>query len=502
MSLKKFSRPVDPLVARNEFRERAYDGRTVPDFAAVKPHLPQPVVPDEPAWEALYWWAWEKAWQNVQTPAADSGLVNVFIDSAFNGRLFMWDAAFISQFAFYARRAFDSMGVLDNFYACQHNDGFICREIDATTGEDFFHPFDPNGTGPNILAWAEWRYFRQTGDESRLNAIFAPLVAYHRWCRANRTWQNGLYWATGMSSAMDNQPRVPDSNLHHRHWSWVDATMQASLNCMVLEQLATLLDRRDVAQEMSHERAALQQQANQLLWNEDAQFYQDIDANGRFSAVKSIGTYWALLDKEMVPAQRMQPLVQHLRDNWSFNLSHRVPSQSADSDGYNVQSGNYWRGAVWPSANFMVLKGLRTAGVPKLAHAIAVNHLTHVSAVFRQTGTVWENYAPETTSPGDPAKPDFVGASGLTPISILLEDVIGISVDWPQRRVTWDRWLDTASSYGVRNLPLGGEGTMTLLGDNEGVTVETDVPFTLVIRDSVQSLQTAVPAGVTEIALD
>jgi hypothetical protein len=39
------------------------------------------------------------------------------------------------------------------------------------------------------------------------------------------------------------------------------------------------------------------------------------------------------------------------------------------------------------------------------------------------------------------------------------------------------------------------------LGDREKVVVQTDVPFTLTIRDEEQRLQTAVPAGETEIEL-
>ena len=99
---------------------------------------------------------------------------------------------------------------LDNFYAKQHEDGAICREINTIDGTDCFSPFDPDGTGPNILAWAEWRHYRISGDENRLPEIFWPLLAYHRWVRANRSWPSGLYWATGLSSGMDNQPRVPE----------------------------------------------------------------------------------------------------------------------------------------------------------------------------------------------------------------------------------------------------------------------------------------------------
>ncbi|KAA3658894.1 MAG: glycoside hydrolase, partial [Chloroflexi bacterium] len=145
--------------------------------------------------------------------------------------------------------------------------------------------------------------------------------------------------------------------------------------------------------------------------------------------------------------------------------------------------------------------GLREHKKYKLAHQVARNHLEQVAAVFKETGTFGENYAPETTAPGNPAKKDFIGATGVSPISILLEHIIGVRADWPQRRVYWERLLDTDEPYGIKNHPLGPDGTVDLIGDATKITITTDTPFTLVMRDKEQSLQTAVPAGTTEIDL-
>ena len=143
----------------------------------------------------------------------------------------------------------------------------------------------------------------------------------------------------------------------------------------------------------------------------------------------------------------------------------------------------------------MVLRGLRQVGQHGLSHEIAVNHLTNVAEVYDQTGAFWENYAPETAAPGDPAAKDPVGMAGLSPIAILLEDVIGISVDWPQRRVFWDRRLESEAAYGVENYPLGPDGTLSMVADAAKLTLTTDVPFTLTLRDANQSMQTAVPTN-------
>lgn len=465
--------------------------------------MPDPVLPEAYAvWGEMYWRAWELAWGHLKRPKADSGLVANFISAAGKPHMFMWDTAFMLQFGMYGRRAFDFVRSLDNFYARQHDDGFICREINPETGRDFYHPFDPDGTGPNVLAWAEWRYYRATGDDQRIAQIFWPLLAYHRWFRLNRSWQSGLYWATGKSSGMSNQPRVPDSRHHHRHWSWVDASMQAALSCRMLEQMAVLLQQTEWAQALADEYGRLVATINKQLWSEEASFYQDADADGRFGQAKSVGAYWGLLSKTLVPEDRLTPFIQHLRDGWAFNLPHRVPSLSADSDGYNPQTGHYWRGGVWSQTNFMVLKGLRTVGQYKLAHEIALNHLGNVAEVYAHTDTLWDNYAPETAAPGEPANPNFVGMTGLTPISMLLEDVIGLTIDWPLRRVVWDRRLVTDQPYGVRNYPLGDEGVVDLVGDQARVFIHASVPFTLEMREvDGQVMQTAVSPGPMEIDL-
>lgn len=502
MSHATFSRPISPLVARNPFLRRSYQRQPTLPFADARPLLPEPVVPARPEWVEMYWRAWEIAWLHLHRPRNGSGFVANFIGSATDDHIHMWDSSFMVQFGVYGRRAFDFMGTLDNFYARQHDDGHICREIDIESGRDFFHPFDPNGAGPNVLAWAEWRVFRHTSDEQRISQIIWPLLALHNWYRRHRTWPNSLYWATGLSSRMDNQPRVPDSRLHHRHWTWVDANMQASLNCKILAQMAAAVEEaQEHATTLVDERAFLLREINAHLWNDTSDFYHDIDSEGKFSPIKSIGAYWALLDKDMVPKERSTSFIRHLQETSSFNRPHRTPTLSADSPGYDKETGNRWCGGIWSPTNYMLLKGLRRQNRYQIAHEIALNHLNNVCLAFQRSNTFWEYYAPETASPGDEARPDFIGATGLTPISILLEDVIGISVDWPLRRVIWDRRLASASPYGVRNYPLGADGKMDLIGNDETIDVATNVPFTLIVRGPEETLQAAVTAGANTIEL-
>lgn len=499
---RRYERPAEPLVERNPLRRQTFDGRLPPAFHDIKDELPIPILPQHPDFVEMYWRAWEIAWSRLRAPRPGSGLIVPYQEEPETCNLSMWRNAFLGQFGLYGRRLFDFMGLLDNFYARQHSDGFICSEINPDDGRDYFDPFDPNATGPNILAWAEWRYFRLTGDDSRFKQVFWPLMAYHRWCRLNRSWPNGLYWATGLSSGMDNQPRVPGGRSHHRHWSWVDATIQASLSCLALGRMATLLREDALASELAEERFQLLHLINDQMWNRATGFYHDIDAHGRHNPAKSIGAYWALLDNDLVPMSRFLRFVQHLRDEKAFRRPHSIPSLSADSEGYDAEGGKRWRGGVWSPMNFIVIKGLRAAARHVQAHGLALRHLQSVSDVFQRTDTLWEYYAAESNAPGKEAKPDYVGWTGLTPIAMLMEDVIGISVDWPLRRVTWDLRLDTAKNYGVRNFPLGSEGTASFIGNRRQVEVTTNVPFTMIVNDDRQCVQTRAPAGVSVIDME
>jgi hypothetical protein len=108
----------------------------------------------------------------------------------------------------------------------------------------------------------------------------------------------------------------------------------------------------------------------------------------------------------------------------------------------------------------MVLRGLTEVGRDALAHEIARNHLDNVVTVFEKTGTLWENYAPESAAPGTPAKPDFVGWTGLPPIAVLLEHVFGLRPDAPARRLLWDVRL--TEGHGVRRYPFGRDVAIDL----------------------------------------
>ncbi|WP_290708893.1 hypothetical protein [Flavihumibacter sp. CACIAM 22H1] len=143
------------FVTENEFRNAKPTLVAAPSFAQAREILPLPTWKGNQAALDMYWKAWEIAFRNIKDPAPKSGFIASYIDTAYNGNIFMWDSTFITMFARYGSRAYPFQQTLDNFYGKQHPDGFICREIWGLTGKDCFHRYDPTSTGPNLIPWSE-----------------------------------------------------------------------------------------------------------------------------------------------------------------------------------------------------------------------------------------------------------------------------------------------------------------------------------------------------------
>lgn len=451
----------NPLVDENVYRTMPPAETPVPTFAEACQLLPQPFWLGNEAAIACYWKSWEIGFSHLLAPQPENGFVSPYLDTAFNGHLFMWDSAFAMQFGMYGSRAFHFQGTLDNLYCKQHPDGYICREIDEADGLDFFERFDPSSTGPNVLPWAEWEYFTRFGDRERLARVFPVLLAYTQWFRTYRTWLDGTYWSSGMGCGMDNLPRMEpgyEDGVSHGRMRWLDTTLQSIHAAGVLARMARVLGREHAVNGLREEAARLSALVNETMWDEPSAFYYDQFASGKLNMVRHIGAYWALL-AGIVPADRLERFIAHLDDPAEFNRPHRIPALAHSHPAYEP-TGGYWRGGVWAPTNYMVLKGLRASRYGSLAHLIARNHLENVVRVFEDTGTLWENYAPEYPRPGQPAKPDFVGWSGLPGIAVLLEEVFGLQPDAPAHTLTWDvRLLD---EHGVKAYPFGVKGLLDL----------------------------------------
>lgn len=517
--------PPDPQSAA--FAKKSYQPKPLPRFADLRGQLPSPIFPDRPEWVAMYWKAWELAFKNFHEPAPGSGYVSQFIDAAFNQNIFLWDTCFMTMFCNYGHPLVPGIGSLDNFYAKQHADGEISREIDRRTGRDYTEWVNREGRSlfsrwgwggvrndpviyqdrdlpqpaPRltldalnhpILAWAELESYRLTGDRSRLGLVYDPLVLYYRSLQQYLRQGNGLYMTDWAS--MDNSPRNP---FLKGGGAAVDTSSQMVLFARNLATLATLLDKPAEVQAFNREADALSRKINALLWDPERRFYFDLALDGRRAPVKTIAAYWTLLAGVASSAQA-KALVDELNNPHTFKRLHRVPTLAADQAGYNP-AGGYWCGAVWAPTTTMVIRGLEEYGETKLALEIARNHLEIMAKVFQTTGTIWENYAPDSPTPGRPAKSDFVGWSGLGPILYLLEYGIGLKPDVASNKLIWtvspstttgcDRYRFNGHVVSLQAEPLAGVGLGLKL------SLESDGLFDLLVQDGKQTKTFAVQKG-------
>lgn len=474
---------INPLVGQNIYLKKSPDLQLPVTFENSRSKLPEPIWPARKDVLSCYWKAWQIAFSNLHQVTKENGFISPYIDAAFNQHIFMWDTSFMVLFGRYGYHAFNFQSSLDNFYHRQHRDGYICREIAESNGDEIFERFDPSSTGPNIMAWSEWEYFLNFNDTQRLNAVFDPLLAYYEWYRTYRSWPDGSYFSTGWGCGMDNQPRVPagfSSEFSPAFMSWIDITLQQIFTGKILVTMASQLNRKDEVKNIETEVKRLTSYVQQQMWDEKTSFFYDRYRDGSLSKVKSIASYWALL-AEVVPEGKLDQFLRHLKNPNEFARLHRVPTLSADNADFKPDGG-YWRGGVWAPISYMVLRGLTKYKQDSLAHVIALNHLNNVVEVFNQTGTIWENYAPDKVQ-GNGQK-EMVGWTGLVPISVLFEYVFGIRPDVPENVITWDiRLLD---EFGVKKYPFATNGLINFWcakrkkeTDRPKIKVQSTIPFTL-----------------------
>lgn len=451
-----------PSKLPNVFREQEKESGTLPTYQEIKDKLPKPVWDNHESVIRAYDKAWELAFSNIKP--CGKGFINHYIDTAFNEYIFLWDSAFMTQFGRYANHIFNFQNTLNNFYCNQATDGFIGREISKESGQCRYHRFDPVSTGPNILGWVEMLYYHQFKDKDRLEKVFPVILAYHRWLKMHRTWKDGSYWSSGWGCGMDNQMRVSQENYdhsYHDHRTWVDTCMQQALSAKsLMEMHHTLQSNVDIV-DIVNEHKELTQLINEKLWDEETNFYYDADKNGKLDKKKSIGAYWAFL-ADIIPSDRKDSMVAQLLDELEFFTKNPIPTMPK-SNPYFTENGDYWRGGVWAPTNYMVLKGLEKNNYTEECFMLAKNHLEHIVKIFEETNTLWENYAPNKLTPGNPAKKDFVGWTGLSPISIFIEYVLGIKVDHQQGIVICD--IHLLEKHGISNLPCGTHEFLSLMID-------------------------------------
>jgi hypothetical protein len=261
------------------------------------------------------------------------------------------------------------------------------------------------------------------------------------------------------------------------------------------------LEKKDKSKIWNSEFLELKKVLNEKLWyqnpliEKDA-FYSDLQRNGEAAKVKHLGAYWSLLTNVPSPEQASK-MVAHLKNEKEFKVKNLFPTLSYSDPDYSV-SGQYWRGSVWAPTNYVVLKGLQQWGDSEFAFDAAKNYLGLLTRVYHSNldssritaldrpeegflHTLWECYAPESDLPCSPnesgsfARGNFVGWSGLGPVAILIENIIGLKINGLENKVTWE--LREKGKVGLKNFSLADK-KITLIADASSGKVQRRLSVT------------------------
>jgi hypothetical protein len=443
------------------FDQKAYLGPPAPRFDdAMKSRLPVPVLEGGEALQKLYWYCWKTffdVWFFSPTAPDHQAVANLIGVKSWGpwGSTMVWDTGFMLHFARYGHAAYPFITGLDNCYARQHENGFICRESDAQNRE----VYSTYPVNPPMFAWAEWQYFQISGDTERLNRVLTPIAKHYAWWMTYQRRKNGLYWNMGMGEGMDDSPR------NALAYYTMSAAAEQALAALALSRIARVVGREDLAVFFAAEHASLGQLINERFWDDKHQIYNDRTQDGRFITELEPGSlckhgfiFWPLI-AEVTDGRGTAGLIAELSNKNSFNRASGVASLSADSKGY-TEDGQYWRGSVWPPVQCIVQEGLRTHDRWPLARELANKYLQALLTVFEQEQTITENMEPDY-SRGHGAR-EFVGWGGIGPISNLIEYVLGFQIRAPEKLIEWR--IERTDRHGIQNLSIGRD-TIELICD-------------------------------------
>lgn len=273
-------------------------------------------------------------------------------------------------------------------------------------------PYTSTITQPPIIADAVLLTYQTTGDLVFVKEILPGLKAYYDWLARRRDpdgdhlvslihpwesgWDSSPRWDhyTGIdhrdSEALKRWRHDLVARIAAHRWD-VAAIADAGLytpvaidyNCLYaanLESLAKLLTAAgccDQATQYGERAEAVRQAINAKMWDESVGYYWDLVDGRREKQIKVLtpAGFMALYGGVASPEQA-ETLVRLLTDPAHFWTSFPVPSVAISEPTYRPSV--YWRGNVWPSINWLIIRGLERYGYTDLATAMATRFVNLV----------------------------------------------------------------------------------------------------------------------------
>ncbi|KAJ8904714.1 hypothetical protein NDN08_001232 [Rhodosorus marinus] len=234
-----------------------------------------------------------------------------------------------------------------------------------------------------------------------------------------------------LASGLDDYPRAKNIS---------EAEMHLDLACWIawsLKSVATLAPTRK-AQEADMLRAAANQITTTLFEKHRGpgsyELLCDQGANGSACHEGYVTLFPMILGLEDASSPRLGSILRLVRDEDRLWSKGGLRSLSKQDPEYGKNDG-YWTGPVWMPINYLVLASLKTkysvenGPYKELAkdtyERLRKTIVGNVYSEYKRTGTVWEQYNPETG--GGQRGRDFTGWTSLV-VLIMAEEYAGVIV--------------------------------------------------------------------------
>lgn len=417
------------------------------------------------------------------------------------------ESIFSSFFLVYSNRNYPANRNIDYFYEHQEENGAIRWKYDLSTNQAILDSKkNPEGVGLPLFAWAEFNLYHKSANKRRVKEVMPILQKYMDWLERTFKKQNGLYAAPYEASGMFNSPRKGT-------YYPVDFNSCMAINAAHMSALGDILNDKDISFQYKKMYFSLKTRINSLMWDSETNFYHDLDIDEKRLPQKTVAGFWPLL-AELPNADKADALIEHLNNPKTFGTEHPFPSLSADSPEFK-ENGEAYKGSVFPTFNFMIIKGLEKYQRYEFARECAIRHLYFVLEGLspldvKQKGDLYEAYLPNKEGPAScKANPDFprkrfLHYVGLSTIALMIENVIGLSISLPRKTVDWI--IPNLEVMGIEKLSLK-RNLITILSNKRSrgweIQMESEKLYYFTINILNQKKKTLpIPSGKCSMLID
>jgi putative isomerase len=286
-------------------------------------------------------------------------------------------------------------------------------------------------TKPPLAAWAVWKIYLATKDESFLREMYPKLVRYHKWWYAKRDHDhNGLceYGSTDgtvvaarWESGMDNAARFDDVKMLRNDdgafsldQESVDLNSYLYAEKLYLADISEVLKQHEESARWRNDAELLRARIRQRMFDpETGYFYDARVGDGQIHVQGPEG--WVPLWTGVASQEQATAVRKIMANPNKFATPLPFPTLAADNPHFDP-TGGYWRGPVWLDQVYFAIAGLKAYGFEEDANKFEQQIYLRTGAATKGVA-IRENYSP-TTGVGLNAKDFGWSAASLLMMSV------------------------------------------------------------------------------------